>query len=87
MDLVTNTNEWRPDAILVLLHSEGRATDAAIVELAVGLVPSSLSQPVGRALGAQAGEARIRKVASEPGFMRFRRATETGFNIVHEAKA
>ncbi|MGH7329264.1 MAG: SAM-dependent methyltransferase, partial [Polyangiaceae bacterium] len=48
--------------------------------------PSSLSQEVGLALGAQAGEARMRRIAEEAGFTRFRRATETPFNIVYEIK-
>jgi hypothetical protein len=38
------------------------------------------------ALGAQADEARIRKIATEAGFTHFRRAAETSFNIVFEAK-
>ena len=48
--------------------------------------PSSLSQEVGLALGAQAGEARLRKVANDAGFTRFRRATETPFNLIFEVK-
>jgi SAM-dependent methyltransferase len=48
--------------------------------------PSSLSQEVGLALGAQAGETRLRQVATDGGFTRFRRATETPFNLVLEAK-
>jgi 2-polyprenyl-3-methyl-5-hydroxy-6-metoxy-1,4-benzoquinol methylase len=48
--------------------------------------PASLSQEVGLALGAQAGEARLREVVTGGGFGRFRRATETPFNIVYEAK-
>jgi SAM-dependent methyltransferase len=48
--------------------------------------PSSLSQDVGLALGAQAGEARIRDVAAAAGFTRFRRVAETPFNIVYEAR-
>lgn len=48
--------------------------------------PSSLAQDVGLALGAQAGEARIREVVTSAGFTRFRRATETPFNIVYEAR-
>jgi SAM-dependent methyltransferase len=48
--------------------------------------PASLSQPPGLALGAQAGEQRIRDVVSAAGFTRFRRATETPFNIVYEAR-
>jgi SAM-dependent methyltransferase len=47
--------------------------------------PASLSQEVGLALGAQAGEARIHEVVSLGGFKRFRRAAETPFNIVYEA--
>jgi SAM-dependent methyltransferase len=47
---------------------------------------SSKSQEVGLALGAQAGEGRLRKVVQAAGFKRFRRATETPFNLVLEAK-
>jgi SAM-dependent methyltransferase len=48
--------------------------------------PCSRSQEVGLCLGAQAGEARIREVVEAAGFNRFRRATETPFNIVYEAR-
>jgi 2-polyprenyl-3-methyl-5-hydroxy-6-metoxy-1,4-benzoquinol methylase len=48
--------------------------------------PASLSQEVGLALGAQAGEARIRDVVTGGGLTRFRRATETPFNLVFEAR-
>jgi hypothetical protein len=48
--------------------------------------PASLSQEVGLALGAQAGEARIREVVEDAGFTRFRRAAETPFNLVFEAR-
>jgi SAM-dependent methyltransferase len=48
--------------------------------------PASLSQDVGLALGAQAGEARIRDVVTAGGFGRFRRASETPFNLVFEAR-
>jgi SAM-dependent methyltransferase len=48
--------------------------------------PSSLDQEVGLGLGAQAGEERLRAVAEEAGFSRFRRATETPFNLVLEAR-
>ena len=37
-------------------------------------------------LGAQAGEPRISRVVAEAGFKRFRRATQTPFNIVYEAR-
>jgi SAM-dependent methyltransferase len=49
-------------------------------------VPNGLSQPGGYSLGAQAGEAAIRQVAAEGGFTRFRRAAETPFNLVYEAR-
>ena len=48
--------------------------------------PASLSQEVGLALGAQAGEARIRDVVQAGGLTRFRRAAETPFNAVFEAR-
>ncbi len=48
--------------------------------------PCSRSQEVGLCLGAQSGEARIRDVVTSAGFTRFRRATETPFNIVYEAR-
>jgi hypothetical protein len=49
-------------------------------------IPASLSQN-GRALGAQAGEVAISQVVKAGGFRHFRRATQTPFNIVYEAKA
>jgi len=49
-------------------------------------VPASLSQEVALGLGAQAGEARLRDVVTSGGFTRFRRATETPFNLVFEAR-
>jgi SAM-dependent methyltransferase len=48
--------------------------------------PCSRSQEVGLCLGAQAGEARIREVVTSAGFTRFRRAAETPFNLVYEAR-
>ena len=48
--------------------------------------PASLAQEVGLALGAQAGEARLREVARQAGFDRFRRVTETPFNLILEAR-
>jgi SAM-dependent methyltransferase len=48
--------------------------------------PNSLSQEVGLGLGAQAGEARLREVVTSAGFTRFRRATETPFNLILEAR-
>jgi SAM-dependent methyltransferase len=49
-------------------------------------VPTSLSQEVGAALGAQAGEARVREVIMEGGFRSVRRAAETRFNMILEAR-
>jgi SAM-dependent methyltransferase len=48
--------------------------------------PNSLSQEVGLGLGAQAGETRLKKVFMDAGFKHFRRATETPFNLVLEAR-
>ncbi len=48
--------------------------------------PCSRSQEVGLCLGAQSGESNIRQVVTSAGFSRFRRATETPFNIVYEAR-
>jgi SAM-dependent methyltransferase len=48
-------------------------------------IPNSLAQK-GPALGAQAGEAQLRGIVTKGGFTRFRRATETPFNIVLEAR-
>ena len=49
-------------------------------------VPNALSQPGGYTLGAQAGEAPMHRLAADAGFTRFRRAAETPFNIVYEAR-
>jgi hypothetical protein len=49
--------------------------------------PCSRSQEVGACLGAQAGEKRINEVVKSAGFTHFRRANETPFNLVYEAKA
>ncbi len=48
--------------------------------------PASKSQEVGLALGAQAGESKLREVVTKGGFTRFRRATNTPFNLILEAK-
>ena len=48
--------------------------------------PSSRSQELGLALGAQAGEAKLHEVVQASGFTRFRRAAETQFNLVLEAR-
>ncbi|HXZ98735.1 MAG TPA: SAM-dependent methyltransferase, partial [Candidatus Binatia bacterium] len=49
-------------------------------------VPNSLAQEVGVALGAQAGEARIREAVEAAGFTRFRRVAESLMNAVYEVR-
>lgn len=65
------------------LNPVGRAFYASS---ALVCVPASLSQEVGLALGAQAGEAKLRQVVTQGGFTRVRRATETPFNMILEAR-
>ena len=65
------------------LNPVGRMYYAASTMLCTA---NSLAQEVGTALGAQAGEARLKRVATEAGFTRFRRAAETPFNLVFEAR-
>ena len=52
---------------------------------AVACVPASLNEN-GPALGAQAGEERLKEVVTSAGFSKFRRATQTPFNLVFEAR-
>ena len=49
-------------------------------------VPASKGQELGVALGAQAGETRMREVGTSGDFSHFRRAAETPFNLVFEAR-
>ena len=65
------------------LHPIGRAFYGASTLLCT---PASLSQEVGLALGAQAGEKRLREVVTSGGFTRFRRATQTPFNLIYEVR-
>ncbi len=65
------------------LNPIGRVFYAASTMLCT---PASLSQEVGLALGAQAGEGRLSKILRSAGFTKVRRAAETPFNIVLEAK-
>ena len=71
------------DNIADNLNPVGRVFYAASTMICT---PASLSQEVGLGLGAQAGEAKIRQVVSAGGFSKFRRATETPFNMVLEAR-
>ena len=74
---------YAEDATEANLNPVGRVFYSASTMLCV---PASMSQEVGAALGAQAGEARIRDVVTSGGFERFRRATQTPFNLVFEAR-
>lgn len=65
------------------LHPIGRAFYGGSTFMCT---PNSLSQEVGLALGAQAGEARIQEVVRGAGFSSFRRAAQTPFNLIFEAK-
>lgn len=71
------------DALEDNLNPIGRMYYAASTMLCT---PASLAQEVGLALGAQAGEARMCEVATKAGYSEFRRAAETPFNIVYEAR-
>jgi 2-polyprenyl-3-methyl-5-hydroxy-6-metoxy-1,4-benzoquinol methylase len=71
------------DSVPENLNPVGRAYYAFSTLLCT---PSSLAQEGGLALGAQAGEARLRQVLESAGFTRVRRAAETPFNIVLEAR-
>lgn len=65
------------------LNPVGRIYYAASTMLCT---PASLSQEVGLGLGAQAGERRLREVVAAGGLTRFRRAAETPFNLIFEAR-
>jgi SAM-dependent methyltransferase len=74
---------YADDTVEGNLNPVGRLYYAASTMICV---PASLSQEVGLALGAQAGEAGLREVVMAGGFTRFRRATATPFNLVLEAR-
>lgn len=71
------------DTLADNLNPVGRIYYAASTLLCT---PCSRAQEVGLCLGAQAGEARMRTVVTSGGFTRFRRAAETPFNLVFEAR-
>ncbi len=72
------------DELVGNLNPVGRLYYAASTMICL---PTSLAQEKGAALGAQAGEARLREVIKAGGFSRVRRAAETPFNMVLEARA
>jgi SAM-dependent methyltransferase len=85
----------KPDGTVLLVepfageHLEENSTPVGRLYYAASTficTPNALSQEVGLGLGAQAGEARLREVFREAGFTRFRRATETPFNLICEAQ-
>ncbi|MBK9171089.1 MAG: methyltransferase domain-containing protein [Bryobacterales bacterium] len=71
------------DTVADNLHPVGRLFYAASTAFCT---PNSLSQEVGAALGAQAGEARLREIFREAGFRHFRQAARTPFNLILEAR-
>ena len=71
------------DDIAANLNPVGRIYYSASTVICV---PASLSQEVGAGLGAQAGQKKIGEAVAAGGFKHFRRATETPFNMVFEAK-
>jgi ubiquinone/menaquinone biosynthesis C-methylase UbiE len=74
---------YAADEVAGNLNPVGRVYYNASTQLCV---PNALSQSGGYALGAQAGEAAIRQVVTDAGFTRFRRASETPFNLVYEVR-
>ncbi len=71
------------DSLEENLNPVGRAFYAFSTTLCV---PCSLNQEVGLALGAQAGEARLKEAITSGGFSRFNKAAETPFNLILEAR-
>jgi 2-polyprenyl-3-methyl-5-hydroxy-6-metoxy-1,4-benzoquinol methylase len=71
------------DSLQQNLNPVGRLFYAASTMICV---PTSRAQEVGAALGAQAGEAKLREVIGKGGFSRVRRAAETPFNMILEAR-
>ena len=71
------------DAVEENLNPVGRVFYGASTVICT---PASLDQEVGLALGAQAGETRLAEVITEGGFSTVRRATETPFNLILEAR-
>jgi SAM-dependent methyltransferase len=71
------------DSVEDNLNPVGRAFYSASTLMCT---PASLSQEVGLALGAQAGQKRMSEVVLQGGFTRFRRASQTPFNLIYEAR-
>jgi hypothetical protein len=71
------------DKIEENLNPTGRAFYGASTLLCT---PASLSQEVGLAVGAQAGEKKMREIVTKGGFTHFRRAPQTPFNLIFGAR-
>ena len=71
------------DSLLDNLNPVGRVYYAFSTVICV---PASLDQEVGLALGAQAGEEKLREVVTKGGFGSLERATETPFNLILQAR-
>ena len=71
------------DSLSDNLNPVGRAFYAFSTSLCV---PCSLNQEVGLALGAQAGEKKLKETILKSGFRTFRKAAETPFNLILEAR-
>lgn len=82
-DAVLRVDPFAGDRLEDNLNPVGRLYYGAATAICT---PISLSQEVGATLGAQAGEAHLREIMSQAGFSRFRRATQTSFNLVLEAR-
>ena len=74
---------YAPDDVTESFTPVGRLYYAGSLFLCV---PNALSQPGGTALGAQAGEAAVRRLTEEAGFTRFRRVAQSPFNLVYEVR-
>jgi 2-polyprenyl-3-methyl-5-hydroxy-6-metoxy-1,4-benzoquinol methylase len=88
-ETLTPTGTWMvvepnaADAVQDNLNPVGRVFYGASTVICT---PASLDQEVGLALGAQAGEARLTEVIKQGGFTSIRRATETPFNLILDAR-
>jgi SAM-dependent methyltransferase len=74
---------FAPDEVTETFTPVGRLYYAGSLFLCV---PNALSQPGGSALGAQAGEAAVRRLTAEAGFTRFRRVAQSPFNLAYEVR-
>ncbi len=74
---------YAEDRVEANLHPIGRAYYSGSTLMCT---PNALDQEATMVLGAQAGEARLRAVLAEGGFTRIRRAAETPFNLIQEAR-